>query len=153
MSDSTLTLVSKATNATDNAISEGSEFGQSPLSAEAVAKSLLQKFAKKKHPAASELQWLVSFQDAPQSLLPLPETVAVSPDDALYDREDVACPPHRRVSLPVRNRSVKSRVIYVWNVVVVVVVAAAAAAAAAAARELERAARVRACVRVCVYIL
>lgn len=51
------------------------------LSAEAVAKSLLQKFGNTSHPAACELQWLVSFQDAPQSLLPLPQTVAVAPDD------------------------------------------------------------------------
>lgn len=55
--------------------------GSSQLSAEAVAKSLLQKFAKTSHPAACELQWLVTFQDAPQSLLPLPQTVAVAPDD------------------------------------------------------------------------
>ena len=53
----------------------------SQLSAEAVAKSLLQKFAKTSHPAACELQWLVTYQDAPQSLLPLPQTVAVAPDD------------------------------------------------------------------------
>ena len=53
----------------------------SQLSAEAVAKSLLLKFAKTSHPAACELQWIVSFQDAPQSLLPLPQTVAVAPDD------------------------------------------------------------------------
>ena len=53
------------------------------LSAETVAKSLLEKFSNRKHPAASELQWLVSFQDAPQSLLPLPEAVAVAPDDVL----------------------------------------------------------------------
>ena len=53
----------------------------SQLSAETVAKSLLQKFANRKHPAASELQWLVSFQDAPQCLLPLPHAVAVAPDD------------------------------------------------------------------------
>ena len=51
------------------------------LSAETVAKSLLEKFSDRKHPAASELQWLVSFQDAPQRLLPLPEAVAVAPDD------------------------------------------------------------------------
>ncbi|EDO46085.1 predicted protein, partial [Nematostella vectensis] len=61
------------------------EFSTSPpLSAEAVAKSLLQKFANKKHPAASELQWLVSENDVPQSLLPLPQTYAVAPDDVLY---------------------------------------------------------------------
>ena len=53
----------------------------SQLSAEAVAKSLLQKFASRRHPAACELQWLVSFQDAPQRLLPMPQTVAVAPDD------------------------------------------------------------------------
>ncbi|XP_015780728.1 PREDICTED: run domain Beclin-1-interacting and cysteine-rich domain-containing protein-like [Acropora digitifera] len=41
----------------------------SQLSAEAVAKSLLQKFAKTSHPAACELQWLFKYQDAPQTLV------------------------------------------------------------------------------------
>ena len=95
--------VTKATATADHFSVEDSEFGQSPpLSAEAVAKSLLLKFANKKHPAASELHWLVSYQDAPQSLLPLPETVAVAPDDALSNGAEVPSPPKRRVSLPVR---------------------------------------------------
>lgn len=71
-----------------------------PLSAEAVAKSLLQKFANKKHPAASELQWLVSENDVPQSLLPLPKAFSVDPDDGVRDVDDVH--DHRRKSLPVR---------------------------------------------------
>ena len=72
---STTTLVSTE----DNSSAEAKNSSQ--LSAETVAKCLLQKFANRRHPAASELQWLVSFQDAPQSLLPLPKTVAVAPDD------------------------------------------------------------------------
>ncbi|GFS85144.1 run domain Beclin-1-interacting and cysteine-rich domain-containing protein [Nephila pilipes] len=50
------------------------------LSAESVALSLLRKFSKKHLPNASELQWLVSEQDAPQRLLPLPDSYPVSPD-------------------------------------------------------------------------
>ena len=72
-----------------------------PLSAEAVAKNLLQKFANRKHPAACELQWLVSFQDAPQTLLPLPQTVAVAPDDAVEDEGMKHKPASRQNSLPV----------------------------------------------------
>ncbi|GFU73894.1 run domain Beclin-1-interacting and cysteine-rich domain-containing protein [Trichonephila clavipes] len=50
------------------------------LSAESVALSLLRKFSEKHIPKASELQWLVSEQDAPQRLLPLPDSYPVSPD-------------------------------------------------------------------------
>lgn len=74
------------------------------LSAEAVAKSLLQKFANQKHPAAWELQWLVSFQDAPQSLLPLPDTVAVAPDDVLHVEVVENKLMSRQNSLPVSTR-------------------------------------------------
>lgn len=49
-------------------------------SAESVALSLLRKFSEKHLPKASELQWLVSEQDAPQRLLPLPDSYPVSPD-------------------------------------------------------------------------
>ncbi|XP_038050031.1 run domain Beclin-1-interacting and cysteine-rich domain-containing protein-like isoform X2 [Patiria miniata] len=51
------------------------------LSAESVALCLLSKFPAKHLPAASELQWLVSEQDAPQALLPMPKSLPVSPDD------------------------------------------------------------------------
>lgn len=73
------------------------------LSAEIVAKSLLEKFSNRKHPAASELQWLVSFQDAPQSLLPLPEAVAVAPDDVLQVEAFTKKPLSKQDSLPVSS--------------------------------------------------
>lgn len=98
----TATLVSVAdldplTEAADNA-----EIKQSTqLSAETVAKSLLQKFANRKHPAASELQWLVSFQDAPQCLLPLPQAVAVAPDDVQQVKASTQKPVSKQDSLPV----------------------------------------------------
>lgn len=52
------------------------------LSAESVAISLLKKFSEKQLPKASDLQWLVTEQDAPQRLLPLPDSYPISPDDA-----------------------------------------------------------------------
>lgn len=75
----------------------------SQLSAEAVAKSLLQKFASRRHPAACELHWLVSFQDAPQRLLPMPQTVAVAPDDVPKVDSDKKKSVSRRNSLPVSS--------------------------------------------------
>ncbi|XP_067669768.1 run domain Beclin-1-interacting and cysteine-rich domain-containing protein-like isoform X1 [Haliotis asinina] len=51
------------------------------MSAESVAISLLKKFSEKQLPKASDLEWLVSEQDAPQALLPLPNSYPVSPDD------------------------------------------------------------------------
>ena len=39
-----------------------------PVSAETVAISLLQRFSDKQLPKASDLQWLVSEQDAPQQV-------------------------------------------------------------------------------------
>ncbi|XP_032218537.1 run domain Beclin-1-interacting and cysteine-rich domain-containing protein isoform X2 [Nematostella vectensis] len=89
-SSSETTLVSESDLSNKSGLKVDSiEFSTSPpLSAEAVAKSLLQKFANKKHPAASELQWLVSENDVPQSLLPLPQTYAVAPDDVLSDHEE-----------------------------------------------------------------
>lgn len=56
------------------------------LSAEGVAINLLKRFSEQKLPKASELDWLVSEQDVPQKLLPLPTSVAVSPDDAGTDK-------------------------------------------------------------------
>ncbi|WAQ98287.1 RUBIC-like protein [Mya arenaria] len=52
------------------------------MSAESVAISLLKKFSEHQLPKASDLQWLVSESDAPQRLLPLPNSYPVSPDDA-----------------------------------------------------------------------
>ncbi|XP_029470959.1 run domain Beclin-1-interacting and cysteine-rich domain-containing protein isoform X2 [Rhinatrema bivittatum] len=50
-------------------------------SAEAVAMGLLKQFEGMQLPAASELEWLVPEQDAPQKLLPIPNSVPISPDD------------------------------------------------------------------------
>ncbi|KAI4464796.1 phox (px) domain-containing protein [Holotrichia oblita] len=52
------------------------------LSAEGVALSLISKFTEKQLPRASELEWLVSEEDAPQALLPLPKSWPVNPDDS-----------------------------------------------------------------------
>ncbi|OAD58627.1 Run domain Beclin-1 interacting and cystein-rich containing protein, partial [Eufriesea mexicana] len=54
----------------------------SSMSAEGVALSLLSKFSEKQLPRASELQWLVSEKDAPQTLLPLPKNWPISSDDS-----------------------------------------------------------------------
>ncbi|XP_074860818.1 run domain Beclin-1-interacting and cysteine-rich domain-containing protein isoform X2 [Carettochelys insculpta] len=50
-------------------------------SAEAVAMGLLKQFEGMQLPAASELDWLVPEHDAPQKLLPIPDSVPISPDD------------------------------------------------------------------------
>ncbi|GIX85184.1 run domain Beclin-1-interacting and cysteine-rich domain-containing protein [Caerostris darwini] len=50
------------------------------LSAESVALSLLRKFSEKHLPKASELKWIVTEQEAPQMLLPLPNSWPISPD-------------------------------------------------------------------------
>lgn len=55
---------------------------ESNASAENVALSLLRQFKEKQLPRASDLEWLVSEEDAPQELLPLPKSWPVSPDDA-----------------------------------------------------------------------
>lgn len=61
-----------------------------PVSAEVVALCLLKKFTEKQLPKASDLEWLVSEQDAPQRLLPLPDSWPISPDDV-----DEEVNPHR----------------------------------------------------------
>nr|CAI5864812.1 unnamed protein product [Callosobruchus analis] len=53
---------------------------QVDVSAEGVAISLIRKFSDKQLPKASDLEWLVSEEDAPQALLPLPKSWPVSPD-------------------------------------------------------------------------
>ncbi|XP_012286390.1 run domain Beclin-1-interacting and cysteine-rich domain-containing protein isoform X3 [Orussus abietinus] len=58
-----------------------SNLTDSIISAEGVALSLISKFSEKQLPRASELEWLVSEQDAPQQLLPLPKSWPVSPDE------------------------------------------------------------------------
>nr|CAD7438648.1 unnamed protein product [Timema bartmani] len=52
------------------------------VSAEGVALCLIRQFSEKHLPRASDLQWLVSEQDAPQQLLPLPSSWPISPDEA-----------------------------------------------------------------------
>ncbi|XP_071165105.1 run domain Beclin-1-interacting and cysteine-rich domain-containing protein-like isoform X1 [Mytilus edulis] len=52
------------------------------LSAESVAISLLKKFSEKQLPKASDLIWLVPESDAPQKLLPMPDSYPIDPDDA-----------------------------------------------------------------------
>uniref|UniRef100_A0A3B5L1Y9 Rubicon autophagy regulator n=1 Tax=Xiphophorus couchianus TaxID=32473 RepID=A0A3B5L1Y9_9TELE len=50
-------------------------------SAESVAMGLLRQFEGLQLPAASELDWLVPEHDAPQKLLPIPDSLPISPDD------------------------------------------------------------------------
>ncbi|XP_076879281.1 run domain Beclin-1-interacting and cysteine-rich domain-containing protein isoform X2 [Brachyhypopomus gauderio] len=50
-------------------------------SAESVAMGLLRQFKGMQLPAASELEWLVPEHDAPQKLLPIPDSLPISPDD------------------------------------------------------------------------
>ncbi|XP_013409289.1 run domain Beclin-1-interacting and cysteine-rich domain-containing protein-like [Lingula anatina] len=65
---------------------ESSNFNQSGnsgnLSAESVAIALLKRFSEHQLPKASDLEWLVSEQDVPQKLLPLPDSLPISPDDS-----------------------------------------------------------------------
>ncbi|XP_076324013.1 run domain Beclin-1-interacting and cysteine-rich domain-containing protein rubicon isoform X3 [Tachypleus tridentatus] len=56
------------------------ETSGSHVSAETVALCLLKRFSEQQLPKASDLQWLVSEQDAPQRLLPLPDSWPISPD-------------------------------------------------------------------------
>ncbi|XP_063236877.1 run domain Beclin-1-interacting and cysteine-rich domain-containing protein isoform X2 [Bacillus rossius redtenbacheri] len=55
---------------------------ESVVSAEGVALCLIRQFSDKQLPRASDLQWLVSEQEAPQQLLPMPTSWPVSPDEA-----------------------------------------------------------------------
>ncbi|XP_045131398.1 run domain Beclin-1-interacting and cysteine-rich domain-containing protein-like isoform X2 [Portunus trituberculatus] len=50
-------------------------------SAEKVAINLLKNFNEQRLPKASELEWLVTEEEAPQKLLPLPTSIAVGPED------------------------------------------------------------------------
>lgn len=50
-------------------------------SAESVALSLIAKFSDKQIPRACDIMWLVSEQDAPQSLLPMPGSWTINPDE------------------------------------------------------------------------
>ncbi|XP_054982238.1 run domain Beclin-1-interacting and cysteine-rich domain-containing protein isoform X3 [Sorex araneus] len=53
-------------------------------SAEAVAMGLLKQFEGMQLPAASELEWLVAEHEAPQKLLPIPDSLPISPDDGQH---------------------------------------------------------------------
>ncbi|CAL7940368.1 unnamed protein product [Xylocopa violacea] len=79
-SDADLYQSSSPTHGTESTLTESS------MSAEGVALSLLSRFSEKQLPRASELQWLVSEKDAPQTLLPLPKSWPISPDDAENSR-------------------------------------------------------------------
>ncbi|KFP88273.1 Run domain Beclin-1 interacting and cysteine-rich containing protein, partial [Apaloderma vittatum] len=48
---------------------------------DSVAMGLLKQFEGMQLPAASELEWLVPEHDAPQKLLPIPDSLPISPDD------------------------------------------------------------------------
>lgn len=52
------------------------------LSAEVVGLSLISRFDEKHLPKVSELKWLVSDEDTPQNLLPMPDlTSSANPDE------------------------------------------------------------------------
>ncbi|XP_066477780.1 run domain Beclin-1-interacting and cysteine-rich domain-containing protein isoform X2 [Tiliqua scincoides] len=72
-----------ATPSKKSFLSSGSTFHSflHSTSAEAVAMGLLKQFEGMQLPAASELEWLVAEHDAPQKLLPIPDSVPISPDD------------------------------------------------------------------------
>lgn len=63
------------------AYAEWEEINNQTLSAESVALSLITKFSDKQLPRASDLLWLVSEQEAPQRMLPMPDGWSVDPDD------------------------------------------------------------------------
>lgn len=66
------------------AYAEWGETSRDALSAEGVALSLISKFSDKHLPKASDLMWLVSEQDVAQTLLPMPGSWVVNPDEKHY---------------------------------------------------------------------
>ncbi|XP_053982017.1 run domain Beclin-1-interacting and cysteine-rich domain-containing protein isoform X2 [Hylaeus anthracinus] len=66
---------SSPAHGTESTLTEGS------MSAEGVALSLISRFNEKQLPRASELQWLVSEKEAPQTLLPMPKSWPVNSDE------------------------------------------------------------------------
>lgn len=50
-------------------------------SPESIAMSLMSRFKNEKFPSANSLLWLVSESQAPQSLLPLPDSFPINPDE------------------------------------------------------------------------
>jgi len=63
------------------AVSAAEAFSSSTVSAEVVALNLLRKFSEHQLPKASELQWMVSEEECSQALLPMPDSIAVAPDE------------------------------------------------------------------------
>lgn len=80
LSNSMASLFSEADLRRNRGIPDGAS---DILSAESVAISLMSTFKGKKLPKASDLQWIVSEKDAPQALLPLPNSWPINPDDHL----------------------------------------------------------------------
>ncbi|KAL7991134.1 hypothetical protein Chor_014564, partial [Crotalus horridus] len=72
---------------------------------------LLKQFEGMQLPAASELEWLVPEHDAPQKLLPIPDSVPISPDDGehadIYKLRIRNVPSSGR--RPQRSRTIRNR--------------------------------------------
>ncbi|CAM1330649.1 KIAA0226 (predicted) [Pycnogonum litorale] len=80
-------VASSAIEVNKSLINVGENSTPSAFSAESVALSLLKRFSEKQLPKASDLEWLVSEQDAPQQLLPLPNSWPVSPDECFEEQK------------------------------------------------------------------
>jgi len=79
-------------------------------SAESIALSLLGQVGAGRLPPADQLPWLVTEEDAPQQLLPLPDSLPVDPDDAELKGATelrgnlVWAPPRPQIVLTVQNK-------------------------------------------------
>uniref|UniRef100_A0A182MEM6 Rubicon Homology domain-containing protein n=1 Tax=Anopheles culicifacies TaxID=139723 RepID=A0A182MEM6_9DIPT len=62
-------------------------YDERTYSAEEIAISLLGKFHDKQLPSAGDFLWLVSEQDAPQKLLPVPSGGVIDPDDTSHPHD------------------------------------------------------------------
>ncbi|XP_049300951.1 run domain Beclin-1-interacting and cysteine-rich domain-containing protein-like [Anopheles funestus] len=62
-------------------------YDERTYSAEEIAISLLGKFHDKQLPSACDFLWLVSEQDAPQKLLPVPSGGVIDPDETSYPHD------------------------------------------------------------------
>ncbi|XP_053659949.1 run domain Beclin-1-interacting and cysteine-rich domain-containing protein [Anopheles marshallii] len=63
-------------------------YDERTYSAEEIAISLLGKFQDKQLPSACDFLWLVSEQDAPQKLLPVPSGGVIDPDESSHHPHD-----------------------------------------------------------------
>ncbi|KAB7494917.1 Run domain Beclin-1-interacting and cysteine-rich domain-containing protein [Armadillidium nasatum] len=81
VSSDELSVLSEATGVQGRELDYEDSISTDPSSAENVAIAILMQYNSKLLPKASELHWLVSEQEVPQKLLPLPNSVPVSPDD------------------------------------------------------------------------